>query len=287
MRNLTIQRNKSFVASLMKMKVYVEDYNRFDTAIGDVPCRFLGDLKNGESKTFQVGEEAARVYVITDQLSKGICNEYYNLPAGTEDVTLTGQNRYNPANGNAFRFDGVTDKDVLKNRKKGNKKGILILIAAALAGVVIGLVSVLDFGKLFEKPEAFSDNGFSITLTSRFTEESDTGLYTVVFSTDDVLVMAQRMGFESDESMNYLTLEQYGQTLIQACSLSEDTTLQQDGDLYYFVYEDVLDGDSCTYVTYVYRTDDAFWFVDFVTFTEDADRYRTQISEWAKSVVLE
>ena len=119
MRNLTIQRTKSFVACLVKMKVYMEDHKVYDTIINDTPCRKLGELKNGEVKTFPVGEEAAKVFVIADQMSKNYCNDYYNLPAGQEDVFLSGRNRYNLANGNAFRFDGTTDEDVLANRKKG------------------------------------------------------------------------------------------------------------------------------------------------------------------------
>ena len=58
-------------------------------------CRRLGDLKNGEEKTFLVGESAARVFVIADKLSKNYCNEFYPLPEGEEDVVLTGKNCFN------------------------------------------------------------------------------------------------------------------------------------------------------------------------------------------------
>ena len=114
MRNLTIQRTKSFVGCLMKVQVYIEDHERFDTVINEVPCRKLFDLKNGEAKSLHISEEAAKIFVIMDQASKNYCNDYYNLPAGTEDVILTGRNHYNPGAGNPFRFDGVTDEDVLE-----------------------------------------------------------------------------------------------------------------------------------------------------------------------------
>ena len=76
MRNLTIKRQKSFVACLGKMKVYIEDPMANDLVIKGVYCRKLGDLKNGEEKTFQIGDNAAKVFVIADALSKDFCNEF-------------------------------------------------------------------------------------------------------------------------------------------------------------------------------------------------------------------
>ena len=60
MRNLTIKRNKTFVACLAKMKVYIEDASANDLTINGIPCRKLGDLKNGEEKNFSIGENAAK-----------------------------------------------------------------------------------------------------------------------------------------------------------------------------------------------------------------------------------
>ena len=74
MRNLTIKREKSFVSSLAKMKVYIEDPTSNEMRINDVPCRKIGDLKNGEEKTFQIGEEEAKVFVIADKSNKNLQN---------------------------------------------------------------------------------------------------------------------------------------------------------------------------------------------------------------------
>ena len=140
MRNLTITRQKSFVASLAKMKVYIEDPEANELEINGVGCRKLGTLKNGETATFPIGDQAAKVFVIADKVSRGFCCDYYPITAGTENVVLTGKNKVHPGAGNPFRFDGVTDPEVLENRKKGNGKGIVILIVSALAGVITGLL---------------------------------------------------------------------------------------------------------------------------------------------------
>ena len=67
MRNLTIKREKTFVGSLGTLKIYIEDPNAGDTTINDTVCRKLGDLKNGEEKTFPVEDRAAKLFVIADQ----------------------------------------------------------------------------------------------------------------------------------------------------------------------------------------------------------------------------
>ena len=140
MRNLTIKRKKKFVACLGKLKVYIEDFQRNELIISGIPCRKLGDLKNGEEKTFEIGENAAKVFVIADTLSKDYCTEFYQLSEGQDDIVLTGENYFNPANGNAFRFDNNNSAEVLAARKKGNKKGATVLIIAIIVGFVIGFI---------------------------------------------------------------------------------------------------------------------------------------------------
>ena len=124
MRNLTIKRRKTFVGCAVKMKVYIEDPYSNDIIINNVSCRKLGTLKNNEEKTFVIEDNAAKVFVIADKLSKNYCNEFYQLPAGSEDVYLTGKNKLNLASGNPFLFDNNDNEEALKNRKKGTKKGV-------------------------------------------------------------------------------------------------------------------------------------------------------------------
>ena len=50
MRNLTIRRVKSFVASLAAMNVYIEDPMANDLVINGIPCRKLGWIKDGDLK---------------------------------------------------------------------------------------------------------------------------------------------------------------------------------------------------------------------------------------------
>lgn len=138
MRNLTITRTKSFVGCLCKMKIYIEDSACGELYINDVPCRKLGDLKNGNKKTFVVGNESLKVFVIADKLSKNFCNEYYQLPMGEGDIYLSGKNRYNPAAGNPFRFDNNENPDAIANRKRGRNISLIIIFIAIIVVFLLG-----------------------------------------------------------------------------------------------------------------------------------------------------
>ncbi len=280
MRNLTIKRQKSFVASLQKAHVYIEDYTCQDTVIKDVPCRKLGTLKNNEEKTFVIGETEAKVFVVSDRLSKGFSNDFYTIPAGVENVYLTGKNHYNPLNGNAFLFDGVTDEAALKNRKKSKKIGLIILIVSLIIGFLIGF-----FGDYFESkgdPKTFALEEMRITLTDKFqmTESPDSDF---TLETDLVAVFVEKEERTLLEDYGELTLEDYGNLVIENGGLSGISELYQEGEIYYFeyAYEDTID---IYYLNYVYESEDAFWLVTFAINDIDSYGYLDYFSEWAASV---
>ncbi len=142
MRTLTIKREKHFAGCLGKMKVYVEDQNNSELTICGVPCKKLGDLKNGAEESFQIPSSEVKVFVIADKASKEYCNDFYQLPAGNSDVRLTGRNKFNPLTGNAFRFNNNNDQAAIQNRTKALGRGIGVMLIAVVIGFVLGFVLV-------------------------------------------------------------------------------------------------------------------------------------------------
>ena len=288
MRELTIKRDKTFVACLAKMKVYIEDYTAQDLIINGTPCRKLGTLKNGEEKTFVIHENEAKVYVIADKLSKNFNNDYYTIPAGYEKIYLSGKNKYNPVTGNPFRFDGVANEDVVQNRKKGLRIGIIILAISAIIGFCIGF-----FGSFFDKPEpkVFTYDEFSITLTDEFHESEYEGYTTIYDSSkcavfvleEDIAQLVDAGALEKDAS-----LEDYCHLLIDVNGLGEEFKPETYEDLMYFSYNwlNPETNKNYTYVSFVYETEDSFWLVQFTYPEEDASEIEPTVLEWAKSVTL-
>lgn len=318
MRFLTIRRTKSFVASLMKMKVYIEDYTSNELVINNVPCRKLGELKNGEQVTFQIGDEAAKVFVIADKLSKGYCNEFYQLPYGPGDIFLTGKNKFSIASGNAFRFDNNNSEEVLANRKKSKRKGLIICAIAVVVGFLVGYiattglfsdndsdgynsgddVSILDDGNDYNDdnknsyndytkgPEmrTFTAEGMKITLPEEF-ERIDVEDYTVYYQTDKFAIFGLREEFSLLEGFEDYTLEEYGKLVLKANSLTSHE-LKTYGGLMFFEYEYDNSDNNQTYRSrsFVFKADDAFWMVQFATLEEDFASYSDDIMDWAKSI---
>lgn len=286
MRNLTVSRAKSFVGILAKAKIYAEDHAADEIVINGTPCRKLGELKNGETKTFQIGEQATRIFVIADTLSRNFCNDCYQLPDGTEDVALSGKNRYNLGNGNAFRFDNNDNEESRAQRKKSNRFGLLILAAALLIGVVFGLLPHLGFFDKAPDAKTFTAEKMSITLTEEFQKSEFEG-FTAAYTSEKVAVFALKEPFSLIDSFESYTAEQYAEAALQANGLASADPQTTDG-LTHFEYERAI-GDSndlYRFFAYVYKADDAFWLIQFATPTKEAKEIAPQIAEWAKSVTV-
>ena len=278
MRNLTIKRNKSFVACLGKMKIYIEDPESNDLVINNTNCRKLGDLKNGEEKTFSISCDEARIYVIADTLSKNFCNEFYCIPAGYEDVYLSGQNRYNPANGNAFRFDGEASEEMIAHRKKGFKTGLVILIVAAIVGFAVGFLT--SYEKV--EPEVFSADGMSITLTNEFDHEDGEGVFNLCVASDEAVVMAAKLDVSAEDS---ITLDEYADLISKSDAIDTLITpvTAKDGILYCEYIAGENDG---YFYTAFYESGDALWCIQFASLDGFDETTRETFEAWASQVTF-
>jgi len=278
-RNLTIKREKSFVGCAVKLKVYIEDATSNEITINNTPCRKLGTIKNGEEETFQIDNNEAKVFVIADKLTKDYCNDYYTVPAGDEDISISGKNHFNPSNGNAFLFNGASDVGVLQKRKSNKRKGIIIFLVCIAIGVVIGLLP-----SILSKPEAktFTSDGMTITLTDEFAKEYFDG-YTVCYTSKKAVVIALREGFyEYGGDASRYTLNEYGNLVLETNNL--DSELKTSDGLTYFEYSRMSDGVKYAYFAVVYKADDAFWLVQFSTTQKNMDKLKPTFIEWANSV---
>lgn len=125
------------------MKVYIEDEANPETTINGVPCRKLGFIKNNETKTFEIDEKAAKLFVIVDALSKNYCNDLYPIPEGTEDIFLSGTFKYDFSTGSAFRFDGVASLETIMHRQQTEKKGLTLLVVFVIIGFILGILKAV------------------------------------------------------------------------------------------------------------------------------------------------
>ena len=74
MRKVYLTRDKSFVGCLGKLNVYVEDASNPETVISDIPCRKVCRIANGETVSFDIGEERISLVPLNSALRKTPAN---------------------------------------------------------------------------------------------------------------------------------------------------------------------------------------------------------------------
>lgn len=285
MRKLTIKRKKSFVASLAKLKVYIED-PAGELDITGIKCRLLGTLANGEEKSFYIEENAAKVFVIADKMSRDYCYDCRNLPEGNEDIYLTGKNAFNPATGNAFRFEGGTDEEVAKRHKESKKGGLIVLITAIVIGLTAGWIigSGVTYSKKKATPKDFSYEEMTITLTALFKEEEVEGR--TVFTSNDVAVFVLRENFVAgDIDLSGYTVRGYAELARENNPVMAGATYEETDGVPNMVYTYVGDdGKTYVYFTTFYKSSDAFWIVQYFVNESGYESRKPKFIEWAKTV---
>jgi len=288
MRTLTVTREKHFAGCLGTIKFYIEDANTPDIHIDGRPCRLLGKLKNGESASWPIDCGALRIFALADRASQSYCRDQYAIPAGEEDLTLCGRCHFNPANGNAFRFAGNTDTIALEQRKRGNRRGWIVLLAAILVGFLLGLfvISPLLRGITPDSanPMTFSAAGLQITLTEEFAPDHTMEGFTVCYLSPRVAVFALQEPFSLAEGFGELTAAEYGELVLEALPHGTETVTTEEDGLLYLTYEADVEGGRFFYFNTLHKTGDAFWQVCFAMPADLADTQLDTLMTWANSI---
>ena len=123
----------------------------------------------------------------------------------------------------------------------------------------------------------------SITLSDGFKEfEVEGAEYALMSDTVGVVVFKELFSVFTQVDPNELTLEQYAQALIIANEFGDIEVREKDG-ITYFLHE----GDNgFTYYTCVLRGTDAFWRINFYTYTEHFEEMLPQFAQWASGVTF-
>ena len=136
------------------------------------------------------------------------------------------------------------------------------------------------------KTKVFTVEELSITLTDAF-DEKNLLTQTAYYESEDMLVTVLR---ESDATLRSESLDpemsaaQYAETVIEMNQIN--AAVQTDGDLTYFAFRQEISGESCYYVAFIYKTESAFWMIQFVCEAGDAEELQPLIFSYAKNVTF-
>lgn len=290
MRRLWIHRRKSPAARMTKMKVYIEDPEG-DALINGFLCRQLGELKNGQMRSFSIGSGALRVFVVADAFSRNLYNEFALIPEGEEDVVLSGRNVRKSGSGNPFRFDGPADEGMPRIQQQGSGGKTVLMVLAIIAAIVVGVAAGLGAAVVRAsnsqsagEPETFAAAQLRITLPNSF-EEVDMPGYTACFSEGETAVFVLRE--EPDPAVyGELSLDVYGAMILANSGLGQTVQLQKEGGL--TTFETSLtasdSGQAYSYYCGLFRGADAYWMVQITTVDQNPRERIPQFRQWLMSV---
>ncbi len=191
----------------------------------------------------------------------------------------------------------------MENKKKLSpfKIALIILLVAVLGvgvyGTVIGIKATIK-DKKNDNPttttmplsvsgaeKSFKNGRFSITLTSDFKEKEDSALE-AFYSTDGVEVFVLKESFEDYPTSKNMTVEEYLKSLIIMNGDVNAELLKDSNGLYYAEYLYSGSGKVQRYNVYAFKTDDAFWTVDFIYPKRYTEKMIPYVEKWASTVEI-
>lgn len=148
MRKLYITRKDSLAGCFKKLHIYISDFENSELDICDIPCRKIGEIKNGESVALEINNDANRIFVTAGKKTRNLCCDSVHIEKGNKEIKLTGKCKFNPSRLNAFNFDGEPDEMAKRYRENGNRNGSLLLagIAVVIAAVAVAVCSLPILG---------------------------------------------------------------------------------------------------------------------------------------------
>ncbi len=277
MRNLTIYRKSAMAGRLAKMNVFIEDPDSSELILLDHHYRKLGELKNGEAKTFQITEDAAKVIVVSGREGRNLRWGYYIVGQGAEDVALSGKTTLEKGGQFVFEFDTESGKI---NAQAINKRRV---IKRWLVRVLIMVLCVLMLRSCKAEPKTFTVENLNITLTTDFIEEdTEDALAKLESKKVNVYFYKEIHIFYND--LRSLSAEDYAKLSAEGVGVNVDITKKTNGWVTFDYKKDVGKLYASHHFVYIFKTSNSFWYVEFVTPNRHSDSCRDDIEQWANSM---
>ena len=287
MRNLTLKRDKAFPACAVAMRVYIEDPSGTDIIINGVPCKKLGEIKNGKEDTYAISDAEAKLYVIPEKSGSVTKYEYFQIPEGTDDVSISGKNVFDSMNGNPFRFNGLSNEFIENARRNDRIKSIIIVAVAVFIGIAVGLARTLLPTINKSTPMTVTVDNMEITLDKSF-KKYDHPDYAANYNSDTASLFVIKDSFSDYPEITYYTVAGYAEFYADFYTTENVATnleTKTEGELIYLSFEaEGEDGNIYHYYEFFFKTNDAFWIVEFAVEKDQTAELLPQVIEWAKTV---
>ena len=181
--------------------------------------------------------------------------------------------------------NSASEEAAAKSEKKMIvKRSLVIFLCTMLIGILIGFaVTSIIMTVNGSKEQDFNASYMTITLNRGFEKKSSAGVV-AAFISGDVSIFVNRIN-PSDTSKTMSETE-YAEMLIEHNQFTE-TEVEEDDGLCYFIAKQSDGAAQMLHYTYVYKTEDDFWLVEFAIKEGASSKKIDNISKWAHSVKFE
>lgn len=178
--------------------------------------------------------------------------------------------------------NSASEEAAAKSEKKMIvKRSLVIFLCTMLIGILIGFaVTSIIMTVNSSKEQDFNASYMTITLNRGFEKKSSAGVV-AAFISRDVSIFVNRIN-PSDTSKTMSETE-YAEMLIEHNQFTE-TEVEEDDGLFRFIVSQTHGTTKALHYTYVYKTADDFWLIEFVVLENKAAKQEKNISSWAHSV---
>ena len=132
-------------------------------------------------------------------------------------------------------------------------------------------------------PAVFETEDMSITLTKAFVKVDDENFYDRYASGSGCLVRVIREEFEKYPQLSGIDADEYC-NLAQKANGDSGIPISHTDGLTYFVVKDIVNERETIFYMFAYKTDDAFWLIQFGGYADEADYWIDSFVDFAKSV---
>ncbi|MGN0812084.1 MAG: hypothetical protein ACI4MQ_01055 [Candidatus Coproplasma sp.] len=162
--------------------------------------------------------------------------------------------------------------------KKIFKTGIISAVLAVIAAVCITLGGCAS-------PKTFSKSGMSITLNSKFTEQTIVTQTAYYVSTDSI-VTGLKEEFALMAGFADYTIAEYTSLVLSNNSLTATVNTREGKDYRWFTYTKEVSGRNFFYLATTHKASDAFWLIQFACDVSDESKFTDTFLGWADSVTF-
>ena len=155
---------------------------------------------------------------------------------------------------------------------------LVLSVILMLTGCFRGVLVIPNQNSIGEYRD-FEKDGIKLTLTDKFTEKNSEMGFDAYYESDFCGVVVLKEEFTLKEGLAEKSLEDYITGVIRNNGHTSVKPQHKDGLWYY-----VTDKDGIRRFSYAFKGSDAFWIVQFLCVTDNADRLQDLFYLWASWV---